>query len=249
MRRPRMLVGTFGLVLVVGGFAWAATGLHAFGGGHSRYGNKLAHDAVPQRSGTNSVVITAFDYRAFDTLGEEFILFISVVGVVVLLRAIRGDDGELHRELAASEERRASGASRWIGAALVGPLTVLSAYVVVHGQLTPGGGFQGGVVLMAAFAFVGLGGEYLLLLRLRRSARLPELADAAGAAGFVVIGLGGLIGTGVFFENFLPKGSQASLLSGGMIPLANVSVGMEVAGAILMVLSELLDQRLTGERR
>jgi multicomponent Na+:H+ antiporter subunit B len=241
-----MIVGGLGVMLVVAGLVWAGTGLPAFGAGHSRYGSDLAHDAVPQRAATNSVVITAFDYRAFDTLGEEFILFISVVGVTVLLRAVRGD-GEERRSLMREERRRASDASRWLGLAIVGPLTVLSAYVVTHGQLSPGGGFQGGIVLTAAVASVALGGEYLVLLRLRRSATLPELADAAGAAGFAIIGLGGLVGTGVFFANFLPKGSEASLLSGGMIPLANISVGIEVAGALLMVLSEFLDQRLMGE--
>jgi multicomponent Na+:H+ antiporter subunit B len=244
-----MIVGGLGVLLVVGGLVWAGTGLHSFGAGQSRYGNDLAHDSVPQRSATNSVVITTFDYRGFDTLGEEFILFISVVGVMVLLRAIRQDDDDVQKDRFGAEARRASTASRWLGTALVGPLTLLSAYVVVHGQLTPGGGFQGGVIMMAAVASIGLGGEYLLLLRLRRSATFPELADAAGAAGFALIGLGGLIGTGVFFQNFLPKGSQASLLSGGVIPLANISVGIEVAGALLMVLSELLQQRLMGERR
>ncbi len=194
------------------------------------------------------MVATAFDYRGFDTLGEEFILFISAIGVTVLLRAIRGDVEEKPEAELLPEEGRISELSRWIGVALVGPLTVLAAYVVTHGQITPGGGFQGGVILMAAVAFIFLGGEYLLLLRLRRSATPLELAHAAGAAGFALIGLGGLIGTGVFFANFLPKGTPGSLLSGGMIPLANISVGIEVAGALLMVLSELLDQRLLAER-
>ncbi|MFL5822857.1 MAG: hydrogen gas-evolving membrane-bound hydrogenase subunit E [Solirubrobacteraceae bacterium] len=248
MRRARLIVGGLGLLMVTGGLVWAGTGLQHFGHVHSRYGTHLAHAAVPQRAATNSVVAIAFDYRGFDTLGEEFILFISVVGVMVLLRAIRGD-ADPRKGVVQAETRQASDSSRWLGAAIVGPLSVLAAYVIVHGQLTPGGGFQGGVVLMAALAFVGLGGEYLLLLRLRRSATLPELADAAGAAGFVVIGLGGLISAGVFFQNFLPKGSPGNLLSGGMIPLANISVGLEVAGAVLMVLSELLDQRLMGARR
>jgi multicomponent Na+:H+ antiporter subunit B len=243
-----MIIGCLAVLVLVGGFAWGATGLHPFGTGHSRYGNHLAHSTVPQRAATNSVVVTAFDYRAFDTVGEEFILFISVVGVVVLLRAIRGDADDRPEDELVPEQRRISEASRWLGAALVGPLTVLAAYVVVHGQLTPGGGFQGGVILMAGLAAIFLGGEYLLLLRLRRSATVPQLADAGGAAGFVMIGFGGLIGTGVFLQNFLPNGSQGSLLSGGMIPLANISVGIEVAGALLMVLSELLDQRLLGSQ-
>lgn len=91
MRRPRMIVGAIGLLLVVGGF-WATTGLHPSGADHSRYGFYTAHYAVPQRKTTNSVVAVAFEYRAFDTLGEEFILFISVVGVVVLLRTLRDEE-------------------------------------------------------------------------------------------------------------------------------------------------------------
>ena len=252
MRSPRLAVGLIGLVVMVGGFAWAVTGLHAFGKENSKYGYYTAHHAVPQRQATNSVVVVAFDYRAFDTLGEEFILFVSVVGVVALLRAIRGEREEDVDRDVDPEQRRTSDATRWLGAALVGPITVLAAYVITHGQLTPGGGFPGGVILMAAIALAFVGGEWLLLAHLRKSAEWLELLESAGAAGFAMIGFGGLIAVGAFFENFLPYGSSGNLLSGGMIPLANVAVGLEVAGAILMVLYELLDQRLLasgGSRR
>src|SRR5438270_13779902 len=96
MRRGRMAVAAVGLILIAAGMIWASTGLHSFGGGESRYGRIVAHSAVRDRSATNSVVVTAFDYRGFDTLGEEFILFISVVGVTILLRSLRGEeqDGE-----------------------------------------------------------------------------------------------------------------------------------------------------------
>lgn len=246
MRRPRMIVGSIGLALIVGGFAWGVTGLPRFGAEISRYGSYTAHHAVPQRKTTNSVVAVAFDYRALDTLGEEFILFISAVGVVVLLRGLRGErkrGREPDPELA-GEQRRASESERWLGTALVGPLAILAAYVVTHGQLTPGGGFQGGVVLMAAIAFVLLGGEWAIVLRLRRAAPAVESVEAVGAAGFAMLGFGGLIGAGAFFANFLPFGNSGSLLSGGFIPLANVAVGLEVAGATLMILAELIDQRM-----
>jgi multicomponent Na+:H+ antiporter subunit B len=239
-----MVVGAIGLVLLVGGFVWAITGLHAFGKESSQYGYYTAHHAVSERKTTNSVVAVAFDYRAFDTLGEEFILFVSVVGVVVLLRAARGEEEEQEEEEIGPEQRRASDATRWLGAALVGPITILAAYVMTHGQLTPGGGFPGGVILMAAIALVFIGGEWLILVRVRKSAGWIELLESAGAAGFAMIGFGGLIAVGAFFENFLPYGSSGSLLSGGMIPLANIAVGLEVAGATLMVLYELFDQRL-----
>lgn len=238
-----MIVGLLGLILLIGGFAWGTSGLHGFGQDHSRYGSYVARQSVPQRKATNSVVVTAFDYRAFDTLGEEFILFISVAGTAVLLRTVRGDAVQKPEEELLPAQRRSSESARWLGVALVGPITVLAAYIITHGQLTPGGGFQGGVILMAAVAFIFLGGEYLLLLRLRRSPSKLEIAEAAGAAAFVIIGLGGMVAMGAFFYNFIPKGSSG-LLTGGMIGLANVAVGIEVAGALLMVLSELLDQRL-----
>ncbi len=243
-----MLIGGLGLILVIGGFVWAVTGIHGFGTEKSRYGSYVAHHAVPQRATTNSVVAVAFDYRAFDTLGEEFILFISVVGVVVLLRSVREEHEEKPEEDLVPERRRSSEAERWLGAALVGPITILAAYIVTHGQLTPGGGFQGGVILMGAFAFIFLGGEWLILLRLRRGVPWPEMVEAASAAGFTMIGFGGLIAVGFFFANFIASGTPGSLLSGGMIPLANIAVGLEVAGATLMVLSELLDQRLLHGR-
>jgi multicomponent Na+:H+ antiporter subunit B len=98
-------------------------------------------------------------------------------------------------------------------------------------------------VLTAAIAFIFVGGEYVVLIAVRRSARWMDMADALGAAGFALIGFGGLIAAGVFFQNFIDKG-ESGLLTGGVIPLANISVGIEVAGALLMVIAELLDQRL-----
>ena len=77
------------MALVVAALVWAGTGLHAFGAGLQplrqppgpRVGSPAARHELSGR--------TTFDYRGFDTLGEEFILFVSVVGVMVLLRAIR----------------------------------------------------------------------------------------------------------------------------------------------------------------
>lgn len=249
MKSPRAIVGGVGLILMIGVFVWAVTGLHAFGKENSRYGYYTAHHAVPQREATNSVVVVAFDYRGFDTLGEEFILFISVVGVVALLRRTRDEQEEEPAHDLGREQQLTSDATRWLGSALVGPMTIVAAYVITHGQLTPGGGFPGGVILMAAIALIFLGGEWLVLVRVRKSSTWIELLESAGAAGFALIGFGGLIAMGAFFKNFLPYGTSGSLLSGGTIPLANVAVGLEVAGATLMVVSELLDQRMLRSKR
>ena len=61
------------------------------------------------------------------------------------------------------------------------PLQVaFGAYLVLHGQLTPGGGFQGGVVLAAGPVAILLAGRYLSMKRVAPQ-RLVESADAIGA--------------------------------------------------------------------
>jgi multicomponent Na+:H+ antiporter subunit B len=133
-----------------------------------------------------------------------------------------------------------------LGLALVGPLVVLGIYIVAHGHITPGGGFQGGVILAAALILVSLAGRYPVMRRVR-PIPLVELADAGGAAGYVLVGLGGLIAGSGFLYNFLPLGEPGTLLSAGIIPLLNISVGLEVAGAFVLLISEFLDQQfITG---
>src|SRR3954466_7632374 len=65
---------------------WGFSGLPAFGHYHGEYGHLINTIAVPQRHTANAVTAVVFDYRGVDTLGEEFILFAAVSGVVLLLR-------------------------------------------------------------------------------------------------------------------------------------------------------------------
>jgi multicomponent Na+:H+ antiporter subunit B len=122
-------------------------------------------------------------------------------------------------------------------------LVAFGAYLVFHGQLTPGGGFQGGVVLAAGPLAILLAGRYLSMKRVAPK-RLVEGADAIGAAGYALVGLGGLIFAGVYLKNMLPLGEAGHLLSAGMMPVNSIAVGLEVTGAFLMTWSEFLDQTM-----
>jgi hypothetical protein len=53
---------------------WGLTGLPGFGHYRGPYGLVLNDVAVQERHMTNVVTAVVFDYRGFDTLGEEFIL-------------------------------------------------------------------------------------------------------------------------------------------------------------------------------
>jgi multicomponent Na+:H+ antiporter subunit B len=222
--------------------AWGFAGLPSFGTFHGRYGELIPHIAVSERHTSDTVVATTFDMRGADTLVEELILFAAALGVLVLLRLDRGES-----EIGADAEMGApvgrSRSLRVIGTALLGPMLVFGIYIVVHGNLTPGGGFQGGLILMSAILLVYLSGAHLRT-RGGEPVETFELADGLGAAGFALIGLGGLLIAGTYLQNFISPGSFSRPWSGGILPLANVTVGLEVFGATLAILSELLDRRL-----
>ena len=241
--RPRALIflagaAVLGTVLIIG-----MTALPDYGHYPGPYGLVLNGVAVSQRGATDVVTAVNFDYRAFDTLGEEFILFGSVLAITILLRELRGGR---RANAASEEEHRFAGASellRGAGVALLGGLVVLGGYVVTHGTLTPGGGFQGGVVLAAAPLALFLAGR-TLTLKLLPPQHATEVVESAGAVGYALIGLGGLVFARAFFENFLPAGTPGSLLSGGTMPLSNIAVALEVGGAFLVLWTEFVDQAL-----
>jgi multicomponent Na+:H+ antiporter subunit B len=227
---------------------WGFSGLHDFGDYAGRYGTTLNRVAVEERSTTDVVTAVNFDYRGFDTLGEEFILFAAVVGVASILRTLRGERVRPPDDDAAGRRvPETSVVVRVAGLGLVAPTVLLGLYIVAHGHQTPGGGFQGGVILATALLLVYLAGDYLTMRQVGPIG-LIEVAEGLGAASFVLIGLSGLVFGGAFFENVLGKGTPGELLSSGVIPLSNTAVGLAVTGGFAFMLSEFLEQTLQRRR-
>jgi multicomponent Na+:H+ antiporter subunit B len=50
-------------------------------------------------------------------------------------------------------------------------------------------------------------------------------------------------------DNFLPTGTTGSLLSGGIVPVLSIAVGVEVTAALTLILTEFVDQMMLGGRR
>jgi multicomponent Na+:H+ antiporter subunit B len=246
--RRRLFLGGAGVLGAL--LLWALGDLPDFRELIPLYGQVINEVAVEERSATAVVSAVNFDYRGFDTLGEEFILFAAVLGLALLLRETReehhitvADD-----DLPGREPPPTSAAVRLATLLLAGPTVLLAVYITAHGHLTPGGGFQGGVIAATALLLVYLGSDYATLRRVR-PVSLVESTEAAGAAAFVLIGIGGLIAGGAFLENFLPPGDPGELVSAGTIPLLSIAVGFEVAGGFVLLLSEFLEQLLVIRQR
>lgn len=123
---------------------------------------------------------------------------------------------------------------------IAGMIFLYGIYVVVHGHLTPGGGFAGGVIIAGSFILVTLafGGEFLKLLKEETGTTMVE---SMATIMVILIASGGfLFGTKVFFNNFLPKGIVGDLISAGVLPLYNIFVGMEVAASIFIIFLSLI---------
>jgi multicomponent Na+:H+ antiporter subunit B len=237
------VVGAAGMAALL---AWAFSGLPDFGVYAGRYGRIVAQLAQPDRASTNAVTFTAFDVRAADTMVEEFIVFAAAIAAVALLRHQR-DEPKGAEQADELLRPQTSPALRVMGAALAGPTVVIALNLVAHGNLTPGGGFQGGVVL-AATAVVMVAAGARIRLPPDKPPLVGEMMHGAGAAGFVLLGLGGLIFSGAFLSTtFAGHGTTGALLSGGAIPLLNVATGFEVAGAVIVVLAEFLEQEMLAQ--
>jgi multicomponent Na+:H+ antiporter subunit B len=245
-RNVRFMVFVAGAAGMAALLAWAFSGLPDFGVYAGRYGRIVAQLAQPDRASTNAVTFTAFDVRAADTMVEEFIVFAAAIAAVALLRHQR-DEPKGAEQADELLRPQTSPALRVMGAALAGPTVVIALNLVAHGNLTPGGGFQGGVVL-AATAVVMVAAGARIRLPPDKPPLVGEMMHGAGAAGFVLLGLGGLIFSGAFLSTtFAGHGTTGALLSGGAIPLLNVATGFEVAGAVIVILAEFLEQEMLAQ--
>lgn len=233
------LTGALGLgVLLWLGFAE----LPAFGQNQHLY-RDLAVPAALSRATANAVASVNFDQRALDTLGEETILLGSVTGVMALLRPAIEE-----REYNEPGQGAALDATRLVGYLMLPVTIALGIDIIVHGHLTPGGGFQGGVVLAAGLHLLYITGSFRALDRLR-PVNVFDIGEALGAAAFVTIGLAGLAFSGVFLVNLLPTGQLGNLFSGGSVALLNIAVGVEVACGMTVLLGQFLAQEITVHKQ
>ena len=123
---------------------------------------------------------------------------------------------------------------------IAGIIFLYGIYIVLHGHLTPGGGFAGGIILAGSFILLILafGSDFLNLVQKESGSTIYEnLAILV----FLFLALSGMLaGAKVFFVNWLPHGTPGELVSAGLLPLYNIFVGIEVAASILTIFLALV---------
>ncbi len=118
---------------------------------------------------------------------------------------------------------------------MAGIIFIFGIYIVTHGHLTPGGGFAGGAIIAGAFFLIILafGSDYLVMTRKKEGSTISE---SLAILAFLLFGTAALlIGTKTFLSNYLGTGEPGELISGGVIPLYNIFIGIEVAAALISI--------------
>jgi len=117
---------------------------------------------------------------------------------------------------------------------IAGFIFLYGLYIVLHGHLTPGGGFAGGVIIAGSFILLILAfgsqeiGEKTFY-------RFTSIFESLGALSFLLIALLGLIAGFYFFLNLFPKGTPLHLISSGIILPANIAIGVKVGAGLLAI--------------
>ncbi|MCK4492076.1 MAG: hypothetical protein KAU03_05595 [Candidatus Altiarchaeales archaeon] len=132
---------------------------------------------------------------------------------------------------------------RTIACILIVPGIMFGLYVIIHGHLTPGGGFQGGAIIatISALFIIAYGEKIRGVL----NQDILSLAEGLALLAFISLAFLGLSVT--FFHNFLANEgfifgkaigfgiNPGYLNTGGVIPLLNLAVGLEVFSALSLI--------------
>jgi len=122
-------------------------------------------------------------------------------------------------------------------------IIIFGFYIIMHGHLTPGGGFQGGAVVASAFALLAISYGALKIRRMLKKENF-SVSECSGLLAFIGLAFLGI--STAFFYNFITGGAifgnipaginPGDLNTGGVIPLMNIAVGVEVLSAIGLII-------------
>jgi multicomponent Na+:H+ antiporter subunit B len=243
--RIRTIVFVFSAVLVFGILLYASGGLPPFGSFSGPYTAYILQVATLERSVDNMPTAVNFDYRGFDTLGEEFIFFTSVAGVLFLFSALKSKAEEHPEPMESERARGQTGAIRWFPIGLLGFTTALGMDLGAHGQLTPGGGFQGGAIFGGAMACIYLAAGLSAFVKTAHKETFDFL-ESLGAFSFAALGVAALFIVGAFLQNIMPLGQTGATVSSGTIYFLSCAVFVEIACGFTILMLVFLKQ--TQER-
>ncbi len=181
----------------------------------------------------NLVTAVLADYRGYDTMFETVVIFAAGIAIFAILRsfsapgepASRLDETFRDTSVDGDHQRIIIGTTTRL---LVPVIQLFALYVVAHGHHSPGGGFQGGVILGASFILLSLAGNLDTVLK-----RFPERRHVVVACVGIMIYAGFGLLCQALESNFLDYSVLHRILpaTGPVMARYHAMLGVEVGVA------------------
>ncbi len=179
----------------------------------------------------NVITGVILNYRGYDTMGEVTVIFCALAAVLAVLgRERRG------RIYAYSDRSRvpSSVIVRTMVSFLVPFIVLFSVYTILHGEISPGGGFQGGAVIGGSMIiFTTIFGLYESSQRIPQKLRFP--LEGSAVMTFFIVGVLGMLGGGNFLTYAWPD--IAVNMHPAVVTWLTVAVeiGIGLGGAMVLI--------------
>jgi multicomponent Na+:H+ antiporter subunit B len=184
----------------------------------------------------NMVTSVLADYRGFDTMFETAVIFTAGLAVIAILRSLKKDTPFAPPEPYIISEGYPDTIIRFVARQLVPFIQLFALYVVAHGHHSPGGGFQGGVILGASFILLAISYDFKVVLGImseRWNVLLGNLGVLIYAGiGFLCLLLGANFLDYSMLSKVLPATDKIMARSHGML---GIEIGVAIAVMAIVV--------------
>ena len=121
-------------------------------------------------------------------------------------------------------------------------IVLFGFYLISHGHLSPGGGFQGGVVLGTAIILLALS-HSIEQTEKKFKSRWLNMLEKLGILTLIFLGFLGILLGYSFLSNFLPLGKPGQIASSGLMLFFNIAIGIKVAAGVSVIFYALVRYR------
>lgn len=203
----------------------------------------LFTNAYSETGASNTVSSIYLGYRLMDTLGETLVLLVAITGTMSILINLHNQTIEkIETTLTLTPEKRPKNALRThlveVVASKLGPIILLFGfYVMLYGHISPGGGFQGGVIVASAIVFLALATDVKTPIV---NSKVLSRIEALAFTSLAIVAIYVAIFTQGIFHNLL---NQEQNVSANIIILLNIIIGLKVGTSIAVMCIAMMGGR------
>lgn len=205
-------------------------------------------NAVKDCGSPSAITAMILDFRGYDTLYETTVIFLAMIAALsVLVRKKAPEEslmfGKVHEPWLGLTRYNVVGT---VIKKMVPFMVMYGLYVIFHGEVSPGGGFQGGVILGASFVLYALVFSYPEGKKKMTEDTLRVL-NGLGPFLYAFTGLIGIITGYTFLANkvikTIPHGIEGTLFSSLPLLLIEIGIGIGIGSIITHIFYGYVEEK------